>query len=66
MASIDDYVSHRWEDAKEALRKLDGEFVNPTNPKSVTTVSLLNLGHPSESSGGLTINKGVGVGSGVG
>ena len=28
MASIDDYVSHRWEDAKEALRKLDGEFVN--------------------------------------
>ena len=28
MASIDDFVSHRWEDAKEALRKLDGEFVN--------------------------------------
>ena len=28
MASIDDFVGHRWEDAKEALRKLDGDFVS--------------------------------------
>ena len=28
MASIDDFIKHRWEDAKEALRGLDGEFVS--------------------------------------
>ena len=28
MASIDDFVNHRWEDAKEALRKLDSDFVS--------------------------------------
>ena len=27
MASIDDFVNQRWEDAKEALRNFDGEFV---------------------------------------
>ena len=27
MASIDDFVNHRWTDAKEVLRSLDGDFV---------------------------------------
>ena len=30
MASIDDFVNHRWQDAKEQLRKLDPDFVNRT------------------------------------
>ena len=27
MASIEDFVNNRWSDAKEALRKLDADFV---------------------------------------
>ena len=28
MATIDDFVNHRWTDAKEALRELDPGFVS--------------------------------------
>ena len=28
MPSINDFVDHRWENAKDALRKLDGDFVS--------------------------------------
>ena len=39
MPSIDDFVAHRWADAKEALRELDREFVHHHE----TTVRLQNM-----------------------
>ena len=38
--SIDDFVNHRWADAKEALRKLEADFVE----RSENTVNLQRMG----------------------
>ncbi len=40
MASIDDFVNHRWDDAKEALRELDPAYANNFE----STVKLQELG----------------------
>ena len=50
MASIDDFVSHRWADAKEALRKLDSDFVSRL--ESEHRLQTLGLGMPQQYSVG--------------
>ena len=44
MSSIDDFLAHRWEDAKVKLRNLDADFVH-----KVETVGIRWLEQPSES-----------------
>ena len=44
MASIEDFVNHRWEDAKEALRNRDSEFVRRIESK--VRLDALNLSAP--------------------
>ena len=50
MASIDAFVNHRWEDAKEALRKLDSDFVSRL--ESEHRLQTLGLGMPQQYSAG--------------
>ena len=50
MTSIDDFVSHRWGDAKEALRKLDGDYVSRL--ESEHRLQTLGLGMPQHYSVG--------------
>ena len=50
MASIDDFVNHRWQDAKEELRKLDSDFV--TRLESEHRLQRLGLGMPLQYSVG--------------
>ena len=44
MATIEDFVNHRWEDAKESLRSLDSEFVRRVESK--VRLDALNLSAP--------------------
>ena len=50
MASLDDFVDHRWEDAKEELRKLDSDFVSRL--ESELRLQTLGLGMPQQYSTG--------------
>ena len=50
MPSIDDFVDHRWENAKDALRKLDGDFVSRL--ESEHRLQTLGLGMPQRYSAG--------------
>ena len=44
MATIDDFVNHRWADAKEALRQLDPDYVNRL--ESTARLQRVGLEHP--------------------
>ena len=44
MATIDDFVNHRWADAKQTLRNLDPEYVS--NLESTVRLQHLGLEHP--------------------
>lgn len=50
MASMYDFVNHRWVDAKEALRKLDNDFVGRLEPEH--RIQTLGLGFPQQYSVG--------------
>ena len=50
MASLDDFVDHRWEDAKEELRKLESDFVSRL--ESEHRLQSLGLGMPQRHSAG--------------
>ena len=46
VASIDEFVNHRWKDAKESLRKLDSDFVSRL--ESEHRLQTLGLGMPQQ------------------